>query len=68
MQCKFQTLPKGAHGFLSLEAPPEAFQQLSEAVAVACVMSTAKDQLVTRIPDATPGLKVLGRLYPSIPW
>ena len=67
MQCKFQTLP-GAVGFLSLEAPQEAFRQLSEAVAVACVMSTAKDQLVTRIPDVTPGFKVLGRLYPSMPW
>ena len=65
MQCKFQTLPKGAVGFLSLE---ETFRQLSPAVAVACMMSTAKDQVVTRIPDVTPGLKVLGRLYPSIPW
>ena len=59
--------PKGAVGFLSLEAPQEAFRQLSEAVAVACVMSAARD-MVTRIPDATPGLKVLGRLYPSIAW
>ena len=68
MQCEFQTLPKGAVGFLSLEARQEAFRQLSPAVAVACVMSTGKDQLVTRIPDVTPGLKVLGSLYPSIPW
>ena len=60
--------PKGAVGFLSLEAPQEAFQQLSEAVAVACVMSAAREQLVTRLPDATPGLKVLGKLYPNIAW
>ena len=60
--------PKGAVGFLSLEAPQEAFRQLSEAVAVACVMSAAREQLVTRTPDATPGLKVLSRLYPNIAW
>ena len=34
-------------------------------VAVACVMSAAG---FPRIPDATPGLKVLGRLYPNIAW
>ena len=31
-------------------------------------MNAAREQLVTRIPDATPGLKVLGRLYPNIAW
>ena len=60
--------PKGAVGFLSLDAPQQAFQQLCEAVAVACVMSSAREQLLTRIPDATPGVKVLGRLYPNIAW
>ena len=52
--------------------PQEAFRQLSKAVAVACVMSAAKDQVVTRIPDATPVQDIrffewfLGTLYPNI--
>ena len=57
-----------SRGSATLLKPQEAFLQLSEAVAVACVMIAARDQLVTRIPDATPGLKVLGRLYPDIAW
>ena len=49
--------------------PQEAFLQLSEAVAVACVMSAAQGATgFPRIPDATPGLKVLGRLYLNIAW
>ena len=55
-----------SRGSATLLKPQEAFLQLS--VAVACVMSAAREQLVTRIPDATPGLKVLGRLYPNIAW
>ena len=57
-----------SRGSATILKPQEALLQLSEAVAVACVMSAAREQLVTRIPDATPGLKVLGRLYPNIAW
>ena len=58
-RCRWISQSKGSATILK---PQEAFPQLSEAVAVACVMSAARDQLVTRIPDATPGLKFLGRL------
>ena len=54
-----------SRGSATILKPQEAFLQLSEAVAVACVMSAAG---FPRIPDATPGLKVLGRLYPNIAW
>ena len=52
-RCRWISQSRGS----AILKPQEAFRRLSEAVAVACVMSAAKDQLVTRIPDANPGLK-----------
>ena len=68
-RCRWNSQSAGPATILK---PQEAFRQLSKAVAVACVMSAAKDQVVTRIPDATPVQDirffewVLGMLYPNI--